>query len=113
MPSRLIQLLFDSNQEKLGDQIVCQLTKDQKQKIINRMVRYRIPISGNEGLKKAEVTGGGVDLRDVDTETLKSNVQPNLYICGEALDAFGCIGGFNFSIAWVTGSIAGHSSVVD
>jgi predicted flavoprotein YhiN len=110
LPIRLIELLL-RDEEDMSNWIVSQLTKEQRHRIINRIIRYRIIINGNEGLKKAEVTGGGVDLRDIDSVTLESRMQPNLYICGEALDAFGCIGGFNFAIAWITGKMAGTWAV--
>ncbi|HEV2736520.1 MAG TPA: NAD(P)/FAD-dependent oxidoreductase, partial [Longimicrobiaceae bacterium] len=59
------------------------------------------------GYKKAEVTGGGVPLSEVDPRTLESRVVPGLFLCGEILDAFGPIGGYNFLWAWSTGRLAG------
>jgi predicted flavoprotein YhiN len=56
---------------------------------------------------KAEVTGGGVALDEVDPRTLESRVRPGLFLCGEILDAFGPIGGYNFAWAWATGRAAG------
>jgi predicted flavoprotein YhiN len=38
---------------------------------------------------------------------MESRIHPNLYICGELLDAFGPIGGYNFCWAWATGRAAG------
>ncbi len=58
----------------------------------------------------AEVTGGGVALDQVNPATLESRVTPGLYLCGEMLDAFGLIGGYNFLWAWVTGKIAGDAA---
>jgi predicted flavoprotein YhiN len=68
---------------------------------------YVLPWTGNEGYKKAEVTGGGVALSEVDAKTLESRKVKGLYLCGEMLDAFGPIGGHNFSWAWSTGRAAG------
>jgi hypothetical protein len=58
--------------------------------------------TGHQGYKKAEVTGGGVSLEEVKWETLESGIEANrgLFICGEVLDCFGRIGGFNFYWAW-------------
>jgi predicted flavoprotein YhiN len=58
--------------------------------------------AGHQGYKKAEVTGGGVSLEEVKWETLESSVDANrgLFFCGEVLDCFGRIGGFNFYWAW-------------
>jgi predicted flavoprotein YhiN len=53
------------------------------------------------------VTGGGISLAEVDPRTLESRRLPGLHICGEALDAFGPIGGYNFLWAWATGRAAG------
>jgi len=66
-----------------------------------------LPWTGDEGYKKAEVTGGGVALGEVHPLTLESRIAPGLFLCGEILDAFGPIGGYNFLWAWATGRAAG------
>ncbi len=71
------------------------------------LVRGPLPWVGDEGFKKAEVTGGGVDLADVDPQTMESRKHKGLFLCGEMLDAFGPIGGYNFLWAWATGRAAG------
>ncbi|MEP6472780.1 MAG: NAD(P)/FAD-dependent oxidoreductase, partial [Gemmatimonadota bacterium] len=71
------------------------------------LVRYPLPVTGDEGYKKAEVTGGGVALAEIDPHTMESRKAPRLYFCGEILDAFGPIGGYNFAWAWATGRAAG------
>ena len=53
------------------------------------------------------MTGGGVDLAEGDPRTLESRRHPGLFVCGEALDAFGAVGGPNFQWAWSTGRSAG------
>lgn len=57
---------------------------------------------------QAEVTGGGIPLSEVDCSTMESRVLPGVYLCGEILDVFGRIGGFNFYWAWLTGRLAGQ-----
>ena len=61
----------------------------------------------DEGYRKAEVTGGGVALGEVNPRTMESRRHPGLFLCGEMLDAFGPIGGYNFLWAWATGRAAG------
>ena len=68
--------------------------------------------TGHEGYRKAEVTGGGVALDEVDPRTLESRHVPGLYFCGEVLDAFGPIGGHNFVWAWATGRSAGLAAAL-
>ncbi len=71
------------------------------------LTAYPLPWTGDEGYRKAEVTGGGVALSEVDPRTLESRRAPGLFLCGEMLDAFGPIGGHNFLWAWATGRAAG------
>jgi predicted flavoprotein YhiN len=66
-----------------------------------------LPWTGDEGYRKAEVTGGGVSLAEVNPVTLESHVVPGLFLCGETLDAFGPIGGYNILWSWATGRAAG------
>lgn len=61
---------------------------------------------------QAEVTGGGVRLNDMDCSTLESRLHPGLHMCGEILDVFGRIGGFNFYWAWLSGYVAGSHATV-
>jgi len=74
------------------------------------LVACDLPWSGDEGYRKAEVTGGGVSLAEVDPGSMESRRHSGLYICGEALDAFGPVGGYNFLWAWATGRAAGTSA---
>ena len=73
--------------------------------LVDRLVHYELPWTGDERYKKAEVTGGGVALDEVDPRTLESRRHRGLFLRGELLDAFGPIGGHNF--AWATGRLAG------
>ena len=84
-----------------------QLRRDERARLLERLTRYPLPWTGDEGYKKAEVTGGGVPLAEVDPRTLESRVVPGLFLCGEVLDCFGPIGGYNFFWAWATGRAAG------
>jgi predicted Rossmann fold flavoprotein len=89
------------------DRRTSSLKRSERLALIDALTAYPLPWSGNEGYKKAEVTGGGVALDEVDPKTLESKRVAGLYLCGEMLDAFGPIGGHNFSWAWATGRAAG------
>jgi predicted Rossmann fold flavoprotein len=69
-----------------------------------------VPVTGDRGYSFAEVTAGGVPLRELDTGTLRSRATPGLSLCGEICDVDGRIGGFNFQWAWASGYVAGISS---
>ncbi len=84
-----------------------ELRREERLALIERLTAYVLPWTGNEGYKKAEVTGGGVALTDVNPRTLESVRHPGLFMCGEMLAAFGPIGGYNFAWAWATGRLGG------
>jgi hypothetical protein len=86
---------------------LAQLKREERLRVIETLVRGPLPCTGHEGYKKAEVTGGGVSLAEIDPRTMESRQHPGLFLCGEMLDAFGPIGGYNFLWAWVTGRAAG------
>ena len=65
--------------------------------------------AGSEGERTAEVTLGGVDTRDLSSETLEARNIPGLYFIGEAVDVTGHLGGFNFQWAWASGHACGQA----
>lgn len=105
LPTRLVELLLVESGVKADS--AAALTREERQRLVRLLSRYPLPYNGDEGYKKAEVTGGGVALAEVDPATLEVRGQRQLFLCGEILDAFGPIGGYNFCWAWATGKLAG------
>ncbi len=66
--------------------------------------------SGTEGYRKAEVTKGGVDTRELSSATMMSMRVPGLFFIGEAVDVTGWLGGYNFQWAWASGVAAGRAA---
>lgn len=71
-------------------------------KLAQALSSWTLTPNGSEGYKKAEVTVGGVDTRDLSSQTLESK-QPGLYFIGEVVDVTGWLGGYNFQWAWASG----------
>ena len=69
--------------------------------LAERINHWAISPAGTEGYKKAEVTAGGVDTRDLSSQTLESK-QPGLFFIGEVVDVTGWLGGYNFQWAWAS-----------
>ena len=69
--------------------------------LADRLSHWTLVPSGTEGYRKAEVTAGGVDTRDLSSQTLESR-QSGLYFIGEAVDVTGWLGGYNFQWAWAS-----------
>lgn len=111
LPDRLVSVLVAKSGVNPERQL-SELRRDERLKLIDMLVRGDLPWSGDEGYKKAEVTGGGVALSEVNPRTMESKRHPGLFICGEVLDAFGPIGGYNFAWAWATGRAAGIGAAI-
>jgi predicted Rossmann fold flavoprotein len=106
LPTRLAEKLVES--VGIDPRLpLANLGRADRLRLIDTLVRSALPWTGDEGYKKAEVTGGGVSLTDVDPRTMESRRYKGLFLCGELLDAFGPIGGYNFLWAWATGRAAG------
>ncbi len=69
--------------------------------------QWQIAPNGSEGYRKAEVTLGGVDTRELSQQSMMANKVPGLYFIGESVDVTGWLGGYNFQWAWASGSAAG------
>jgi len=109
LPERLALFLLASAGVP-RDRRTSSLRRPERNALVEHLTSYLLPWDGHEGYKKAEVTGGGVALSEVDSRTLESRHHPGLYLCGEMLDAFGPIGGHNFTWAWSTGRAAGTAA---
>lgn len=106
LPAKLAQAMF----EKISlqpDQNLSEISKKKLKKIFYCLKRCDIDIEGTRGFKKAEVTSGGVVLKEVNSHTMESRICPGLFFAGEVLDLDGPIGGFNFQSAFSTGYLAG------
>ena len=109
LPHRVAEALLP-NAGIDSDLALAHLTRRQRLTLIETLTRGPLPWTGDEGYKKAEVTGGGVELGEIDPVTLESRRHRGLFLCGEMLDAFGPIGGYNFYWAWATGRAAGRGA---
>ncbi len=89
---------------------LAELQREERIRLVEALTAMELPWSGDEGYKKAEVTGGGVDLAEIDPVNMASRKHPGLFICGEVLDAFGPVGGYNFLWSWATGRAAGKGA---
>ena len=77
--------------------------------LVHTLTALPLPVTQHRGWNYAEVTAGGVPLKEIDYRTMESRKVPGLYLAGEILDCDGRIGGFNFQWAWATGYLAGSA----
>ena len=70
------------------------------EQLARSLSQWTIHPDGTEGFRKAEVTIGGVDTRELDSRSLQSRRQAGLHFIGEVVDVTGWLGGYNFQWAW-------------
>jgi predicted Rossmann fold flavoprotein len=84
------------------------VTRGERLALARLLKGLRLSVAGFLGLEKAVVTGGGVELTEVDFKTMQSRLFPNLYLVGDVLDFNRPSGGYSLQICWTTGRIAGE-----
>ena len=77
--------------------------------LAERLQHWALKPQGTEGYRKAEVTAGGVDTRELSSQTMESRRVPGLFFIGEVVDVTGWLGGYNFQWAWASGHAAGNA----
>jgi predicted Rossmann fold flavoprotein len=75
-------------------------------KLIKNLCAQEFAVKGKTTFKEEFVTSGGIDLNEIDYNTMQSKKIPHLFFAGEVINIDGITGGFNFQNAWTTGWIA-------
>lgn len=91
--------------------VVSMLTPKEITKLTEHIQNWKFEVNGTHGFKHAEVSGGGVATKEVNSKTMESKLISGLYFAGEVLDIVGRRGGYNFNFAWASGMIAGKEMV--
>lgn len=105
LPSRLWEFLCKQSgiQEEAR---WAELPAKEQNKLVKNLCSYELEVKGKTTYKEEFVTAGGIQLSEVDSNTMMSKLIPNLFFAGEILNIDGITGGFNFQNAWTTGFIA-------
>ena len=78
-------------------------------RLAESLTQWRITPNGTEGYRKAEVTAGGVDTRELSSQTMEATKAPGLHFIGEVVDVTGWLGGYNFQWAWASAVACGRA----
>ena len=89
--------------------VIDKLSNDELDLLCHNILNNSYKIVKDHGFDNAQTTSGGINLKEVNLDTLESLKEKNLYFCGEVLDVDGACGGYNLSFAWVSGLIAGDT----
>lgn len=105
LPNRLwIKLCEEAEIEE--SKVWGEMSNRQINKLMEQLIRCTFHMKGKTTYKEEFVTCGGVDLNEVNIETMQSKKVPGLFFAGEVLNIDGETGGFNFQAAWTTAWIA-------
>jgi predicted Rossmann fold flavoprotein len=106
LPERLIPLFLERS-ELREDVTYANLPKKNVTQLAELLKAFPIRATGTLSIEEAFITGGGVHLKEVTPSTMESKLMPGLYFAGEVLDLHGYTGGFNITVAFSTGFVAG------
>ena len=89
------------------------ITKAERQKILNTLKHFRIPLCGTRPIEEAIITSGGINVKEISPKNMESRIVGGLYFAGEVIDVDAYTGGFNLQIAFSTGYVAGYSAATE
>lgn len=91
------------------DLLLNTLTDNELNNLIKTLIDFQIKILDTHTLDHAQVCSGGIPLTEINSETLESLKEKNIYFTGEIIDIDGDCGGYNLGWAWMSGIIAGKN----
>jgi len=92
------------------DKKVNSINKEERKRLIDVVKGLKLTAKGLIGFSQAIVTSGGVELKEIDSKTMRSKIIGNLFFAGEIIDLDGPTGGYNLQICWSTGYAAGEGA---
>ena len=106
IPKRLAEAWLAGTPELADRTLPEQRDRDLAQ-LASRLQRWELRPQATEGYRKAEVTAGGVDTRELSSQTMESKRVAGLHFIGEVVDVTGWLGGYNFQWAWASAAACG------
>ena len=96
---------------RFRDRLIGSLKDSEASALAQVLGAFDLPVKGVKGFDSAQVTAGGLDVREFDPATMASRLVPGLYAAGEMLDVDGTCGGFNLMFAFGSGLLAARACV--
>lgn len=89
---------------KLKNKKVKDLTSDELNNISKIITNFKVKCQRPVNFENAQITVGGIDVNEFDSDSLESKIVKGLYVIGEALDIDGICGGYNLQMCYSTAS---------
>ncbi len=106
LPQKMIPVIIKLS-GILPDKPVNQITRDERKQLVLLLKNLETTICGARPIKEAIVTAGGIKTTEINPSTMESKLVKGLYFAGEIIDLDAYTGGFNLTIAFSTGYLAG------
>jgi len=106
VPMRFSDLLLELSKIP-QDKKANQLTSKERRDLVILLKGLKFDVANTGLFKKAQITRGGVSVKEIDPKTMESKKVKGLYFAGEMIDIDGDCGGFNLQAAFSTGYLAG------
>ncbi|MDP4180252.1 MAG: NAD(P)/FAD-dependent oxidoreductase [Bacillota bacterium] len=106
LPQKMIPVIIELS-GILPEKFVNQITKEERRNLVKLLKNFEINICGARPISEAIVTAGGVSTLEINPSTMESKIVKGLYFAGEVIDVDAYTGGFNLTIAFSTGYLAG------
>lgn len=81
------------------------------QKLSHAFKNFSFELTGYHSFDYGQVCQGGVNVREINAETMESKLVKGLYFAGELVDVDGICGGYNLQWAWSSGYKAGKAAI--
>ncbi|MGS0755358.1 NAD(P)/FAD-dependent oxidoreductase [Roseateles sp. GG27B] len=107
-PQRLVQAWLD-RLNIVGSRTMAECKDRDLQTLASQLQGWQLQPDGSEGWRKAEVMRGGVDTRELSSQSMESKRVPGLHFIGEVVDVTGWLGGYNFQWAWASAAACARS----
>lgn len=91
-----------------GNKKINSVTKAERKSLISALKELKFSIKCLEPIEHAVITAGGVDVGDIEPNTMRSKIVKNMYFAGEVIDIDALTGGYNIQLAISTGYMAGN-----
>jgi predicted Rossmann fold flavoprotein len=111
LPARLAESWL-SRQPGLSDRLLAEARDRDLEQLAQGLKAWELTPAGTEGYRKAEVTAGGVDTRELSSQSMESARVPGLYFIGEVVDVTGWLGGYNFQWAWASAAACARAMAI-
>lgn len=111
LPERLIPLLLSLSSIS-EDTTLSHMRKQDWAVFAKNVKALPLTIVGTLSLEEAFITGGGVSVKEIDPRTMQSKCMEGLFFAGEVMDVHAHTGGYNITIAFSSGYVAGKNSAI-